>query len=139
MASYAGSLLLKGGCARTFCNSGYTILKIGLIAALHGTLIAMAWIANPLLLAAWVLLAIAARKNRSYRSALLVSVIAMILALSSLLVREINIGDLPPLRVSGVGLGYWLWIASVGWVICGAVMGMRSRRDATQTSSSSPP
>jgi hypothetical protein len=86
------------------------------------------WLANPLLLVSWVLLAIS-----KYRAAFNVSLGALLLAMSFLLHSEMVTGGSDSTRIVGYGMGYWLWIASALVLVVGAgVLAFRSNTDARQ-------
>lgn len=91
-----------------------------------GALVAFAWLANPLLLAAW-----SCAYFRAWRLAAALAAPAVALALavsfgSRLVVREGG----APLPLPHLGGGYWLWVASLAAALLAAVLG--ARRAATR-------
>jgi hypothetical protein len=68
-----------------------------------------AWLANPLLLLSWILCL-----RGELRAALIISAAAVLFALSFLLHSTIVASEAPTYRaVTGYGVGYWLWLASM--------------------------
>jgi hypothetical protein len=87
-------------------SSAFYLLLLGWLGLLSGTI---AWFANPLLIAAWVLFWL-----RRYWIALALSVAALFCALSFLNVDTVVVSEAPTFaKVTGFGLGYWLWIAGM--------------------------
>jgi hypothetical protein len=76
-----------------------------------------AWLANPIIVAAWLFYL------RDKRSAALISaVLALGLTLTFLWVADVPLSDkLSPVTVKIIsyGSGYWLWIASAGILVAG--------------------
>jgi hypothetical protein len=88
------------------CRSSLEVLLIGGIAMLTGGA-AIAWLANPLLVVAWVLLA------RNKRGAWLFGLAAVIICLYFLhfkVVIDDEAGNYR--RITRIGIGYWFWLAS---------------------------
>lgn len=83
----------------------------------------LAWLANPLLLATFVLLAL-----RRYRLALGCAVAAFGLALTYMAVLEMrNTAHAGSTDTGSLALGYRLWLASMLASAAAAVMGLRTR------------
>jgi hypothetical protein len=111
------------------------LLVTGWLGLLAGII---AWLANPLLLAGWVLFAL-----RQDGIALGLGLAALFCALSFLSVETVLDSDAGYFKVIEYGLGYWLWVASTavitlgaGLAITGLVPGSRSRISATFTDDS---
>lgn len=83
----------------------------------------VAWLANVALLAAWILGLLGKR-----RAAVFCAAIAIILGLSFLLHRNVNLNAGGVQRVLSYGAGFYLWIASMGVFLVGMVMGGDSRK-----------
>jgi hypothetical protein len=88
-----------------------------------------AWWANPALLIAWIALFFGAR-----RYAVLCSAVSLVLGLSFLLFHLLPIfrilpggGMAPDGEVTGVGLGYWLWLTSIAVSLLSALWGIHQR------------
>lgn len=85
-----------------------------------------AWLANPLLLASWYLL----HKHR-YRSSLYIASIALLLAGTFLLHSHVVSSEAPTYsKITGYGVGYWLWISSA-LVLFGGTCVLTFRPNAT--------
>ena len=105
---------------------GYAILLFGAL-ALGDNPANMAWLANPLLLAAWI----AAWMGRR-GPAFIVGFAALVLAVSfsfakTVIANEAGIAS----SVTGLRLGYWLWLASMA-VSCAAAA-LAGRPSTTST------
>jgi len=97
------------------------LLLLGWIGLLYGT---FAWLGNPLILIAAVMF-----WRRRYRWAIAFSAVALMLMLSFLLVRTVVSSEAPTFsRVTGYGLGYWLWIASASVLLGGSLWGSAVER-----------
>ncbi|MGZ3923432.1 MAG: hypothetical protein ACXVBJ_06650 [Flavisolibacter sp.] len=93
-------------CTDNGCRTSIEAFLIGWLAMLAGGA-AIAWLANPLLIIAWVLLT----KNK--KSAWLFSLTALLFSISFLKFQTIienEAGDYNPIKT--IGLGYWLWLSS---------------------------
>jgi len=93
-------------CTDTGCRTSIEALLIGWLAMLTGGA-AITWLANPLVIIAWILLA----KNK--KSAWLFGLTASIICISFLkfqVIIENEAGDYNP--ITKIGLGYWLWLSS---------------------------
>jgi hypothetical protein len=94
------------------------LLLVGWIAVFNGVL---AWLANPVLAATWFLMSF--RSTRGI--ALGCAVVALGLSLSFLLHREIMTSEAGHYsKITGYGLGYWLWIASIIVALIGCIFGV---------------
>ncbi len=84
---------------------GFHLLLLGWMGLLDGI---PAWLANPVLVLAWI---VALRRMHQLSS--LLSLVALVLMLSFLAVSEVEVSASGrPSSVTGYGLGYWLWVAS---------------------------
>ncbi len=95
---------------------GWLVLLMGWLGIADGML---AWFANPLLLAAWLL---AWRRRRG--ATIVTAALALLLGLSFLLNSQISVdeaGNQSPLHHDGSG--YWLWLGSLAAILlCGAAL-----------------
>jgi putative flippase GtrA len=99
------SLLNDGYYAEGQSSPAWLLLLIGWIGVFSGTL---AWLANPLLIGAWILL-LCKRTSLS----LIAALVAMAFMLTFLFQKTVISSEAPTYsRISGYGLGYGLWIAS---------------------------
>ncbi|HTL27841.1 MAG TPA: hypothetical protein VL282_01410 [Tepidisphaeraceae bacterium] len=77
-----------------------------------------AWLANPALIATWVLLF-----TRRPRSGAICAIVSLALSLSFLLHRHITLSESGNVsRIVGYGPGYWLWVSSIATVLIGSVI-----------------
>jgi len=105
---------IEGAEPRAWASALYLLL-LGWLGVLSGTI---GWFANPLLFAAWVLYAL-----RRYRTALGLGVAALFCALSFLNVDSVLTSEAPSFaKVTGIGPGYWLWVASMAAMTAGAAL-----------------
>jgi len=103
---------IEGANPRAWASALYLFL-IGWLGLLSGTI---AWFANPLLIAAWVLFWL-----RRYWIALALGAAALFCALSFLNVDTVVVSEAPTFaKVTGFGLGYWLWITSMIVITAGS-------------------
>src|SRR5262249_32211982 len=78
----------------------------------------IAWLANPLLLMGWILLAV-----RRRRSAAACAFAAAVCAGSFLFCKPIVSDDAGHRsRITGYGLGYWLWLASAAVLLAASLV-----------------
>ena len=103
---------------------GWYLLLIGLIGVLDGY---FEWLANPVLLGAWVFSF--AGKNKL---ALLLGILASAL-MGAFLFRHTMIASEAPTyeKIIGYGAGYWLWLTSALLMIVSAATGLLKRRQET--------
>ena len=86
--------------------TSWGVLLVGWMGIFYGV---FAWLANPLLLLSWILCL-----RGELRAALIISAAAVLFALSFLLHSTIVASEAPTYRaVTGYGVGYWLWLASM--------------------------
>jgi hypothetical protein len=96
---------------------GFHLLVMGWLGLWKGI---PAWLANPALLAAWVVAYL-----RLYRLSFALSLVSVALMLSFLSVREIPDYETST-KITGYGLGYWLWIGSALAQLLGSALMSRS-------------
>ena len=91
---------------------GWSLLLLGWLEILGigdvGPFVILSWYANPVLLLTWIFL-----RTRKRRTALVLACLALALALSFLLSKQIlasESGIAEP--ITGYGIGYWLWLGS---------------------------
>jgi hypothetical protein len=107
---------------------GWGLLLVGWIGVFSGTI---AWLANPAMLTAWILF-----YYERYRRSAAFALIAAALMLSFLFTRSVIDSEAPTFsRVTGYGLGYWLWLASALGLLGGSILGMLSARKAKASGS----
>jgi hypothetical protein len=91
---------------------GWGEFAFGWLSLFSGTI---AWLGNPLLIASWITL----YRNRVKASAIL-ALLALAVMLSFLLNKKIIFNEAgSESRISGYGLGYWLWVTSALVVVLG--------------------
>jgi hypothetical protein len=116
IALYAASLLTPvyytGYNVMSNAHIGLEALILGPIGLLTGQ---ASWLANPLLWGAWRV-----RKSKLTRQPVAVAVAALLIAGTFLLSRSVAVGSAgeTPFRV---GLGYWLWLASIACAAASAL------------------
>jgi hypothetical protein len=83
-----------------------------------------AWLANPALGVAWLLMGL----RRSGLAALALTVASLGFALSFLLPKRIPIDEAGHYaRVASYGPAYWTWVASIAVALIGCVVGLRQK------------
>jgi hypothetical protein len=106
--------LVEGENPRAWSSAGYLLL-FGWLGLLSGV---VAWLANPLWVAAWIAFA-----WRRRRLALGLGLAALLCALSFLKVDTVMVSEAPTFaKVTSVGVGYWLWIASMAVLAGGSTL-----------------
>lgn len=99
--------------------AGWGEFVFGWISLFSGT---VAWLGNPLLIASWVFLF---RKKTSWAAGL--AFLALLFMLSFLLNQRIVDSEAgTSTKISGYGLGYWLWLSSAVVVVLGACLALRT-------------
>ncbi|RXV65139.1 hypothetical protein D1006_33860 [Burkholderia stabilis] len=103
---------------------GWQVLLTGWMGVLAGI---YAWLANPLVLAAWVLTV------KRYRTqAVVLAVLALLFGMSFLTQHQILVneaGDVEPVHLDAIG--YWCWLASFG--VAAVAAALLPGRTATRT------
>jgi hypothetical protein len=115
---YAASLLTDGfyvaGRAPRAWSPGWGELLLGWVSLFEGTL---AWLANPALFLGWF-----AYRSRRPRMAMACSCAALLLMVSFVFVKSVVVSEAPTYaRVTGYGMGYWLWISSALCLLLGSL------------------
>lgn len=82
----------------------------------------VAWFANPILSYAWTCFLLGARTG-----AIVLALLAFALASSFMFVKTVPGGTAQPSEITGVALGYWLWLASIVMTFLGALL-LRPKR-----------
>jgi hypothetical protein len=96
------------------------LLLFGWIGLFSGTI---AWLANPALATAWVLF-----HFRRYRGSAIWALVATALIISFLFAKTVVSSESPTYsKVTGYGLGYWLWLGSALVLLVGATRAFLSR------------
>ncbi|KAG8149094.1 hypothetical protein BFF94_034255 [Burkholderia catarinensis] len=96
-------------------SDGWEVLLTGWLGVLVGI---TAWLANPLVFAAWLLTA-----KRRRTPAIVLAVLALLFGLSFLSQQRIAVnegGDVEPVHLDAIG--YWCWLASFGAASIGAAL-----------------
>jgi len=107
--------------------AGWYLLLIGLIGVFGGY---FEWLANPVLLAAWVFSF--AGKNKA---ALLLGILASAFMVAFLFRHAMIAREAPTYeKIVGYGAGYWLWLTSAGLVIVSGAMGLVKQRQGQLSS-----
>jgi len=110
---YAVSLTQKAFCSGGDC---YDSVMLALVGALgvpiaifgSGSMACITWVANPLLVFAWLTL-----YRSKIKTALLFSLAASLIAASFLLFKTIPTDEGgTPHPITGYGIGYWLWLSA---------------------------
>jgi hypothetical protein len=102
-------------------SPGLYLLLIGPIGVFYGI---FEWLANPVLLAAWVFSF--AGKNKF---ALLLGIVASALMVVFLFRHTIVASEAPTYaKIIGYGVGYWLWLTSAWLVIMSGATGLPKQR-----------
>jgi uncharacterized membrane-anchored protein len=100
---------------------GFGLLLVGWLAVLDGV---PAWLANPAVLCAWILLLIGFR-----RAALVSAGLALALALSFLRCHQVLTDSAGTYsRITGYGPGYWLWVSSMAAALVGGIVDLATVR-----------
>ena len=104
--------------------AGWEVLLTGWMGVLAGV---YAWLANPLVAAAWVL-----TLNRRRGPAVVAAVLALLSGMSFLSLRQIMVnegGTYEPVHLDAIG--YWCWLASFGAaLVAAALLPGRARQGA---------
>jgi hypothetical protein len=109
------SLLNNGYCMDNSCRSSIELLLMGGIAMLTGGA-AIAWLASPLLVVSWMLLA------RNKKAAWLFALAALISCLYFLHFKVVIDDEAGNYRtITKIGWGYWLWLASCATTCIGSL------------------
>lgn len=127
IALYVASLSQETFCASGNCSGwpGYGILLFGIL-GIGGSLANVTWIANPILFLSWLFI-----WQRDRRLSLAFSGAALIVAAAFMLMPNVvnNEGGVA-VPITGLRLGYWLWLASM--VV--AVLAAPTRSNAVKVS-----
>jgi hypothetical protein len=102
------------------------LLSMGWLGVFEGV---FAWLANPLLLAAWISLALGHQRIALETAAAAVAFALSFFTVDTILVNEAG-GNA---RVTGVGAGYHLWVASMLVVVVGGGLALYPRAPRNPT------
>jgi hypothetical protein len=107
---------IEGPNSQAWTSASYLFL-LGWLGLFSGTI---AWFANPLQIAALVLFT-----RRRYWIAFALGIAASFCALSFLNVDKVMVSEAPTFaKITGFGLGYWLWVASMIVITVGSVLAL---------------
>ena len=95
---------------------GFALLLVGWLALFDGV---VAWLANPVLFASWLLF-----QQGKHTAALVSAMASLLLAVSFLAHKEIMVSEAPTYEtVIGYGLGYGMWLAASAASIAASALG----------------
>ncbi len=106
------SLTQHAYCTSKSCTGSLSALLAGWMGILAGSTACFPWLANPLLITAWMI------RSKKPLLALVCSIAAFVLCLSFMfasVIMEDEAGNNYP--IYGWKLGYWLWLASAGMML----------------------
>ncbi len=127
-ATYTGALFHDAFCVEGRCGDwpGWTILLFGAL-GLGGSVVNMAWLANPSLFASWILTWFGKRV-----AAVVAGLAALALAASFLLQKTVVSNEAGIAKeITGLEQGYWLWLASMAIACVAAVFAGKPSTRAT--------
>jgi hypothetical protein len=105
-------------------SPGWGLLLFGWLGLLDGV---FAWLANPLLLSAWIFSFVGKKKL-----ALALAIPAPLFMLGFLFRDTIISSEAPTYsKITGHGTGYWLWLASACLTILGAALALINQKQST--------
>ncbi|MBI3514558.1 MAG: hypothetical protein HY060_10915 [Proteobacteria bacterium] len=118
MAVYAACLPFEAFCVDGRCadQPGWLVLLLGFF-SVGETRANMTWLANPILFSAWVMIGFGEKAI-----AIVLSLVALVAAAAFLFMNTVITdasGTLLP--ITGVTVGYWLWLASMATACLGAI------------------
>lgn len=120
---FAFSLGQKCYCTTTQCADSILVFLLGWAAIFSGAA-GFSWLANPLLIAAWLLL------RRNLKTSMFLSVFAFLFALSFLLFDAIIDNEAGHVhQVIAYRAGYWIWVASSCTMVIGTFVLMLKRNN----------
>jgi hypothetical protein len=100
---------------------GWSLLLIGWVGVFSQS---PAWLANPALLVAWILLL-----KRQPAISLIAALMAIALAMTFLFQKTVVSSEAPTFsRITGYGVGYWLWLSSAAVQMLGSAVAVLSSR-----------
>lgn len=105
--------------------SGSLILFLGWLQtidiAMVGLFVGLSWFANPIVVITWICLFVS-----RYRVATYLGAVAVLLSVSFLFGKKAHINSFDADDIISYGVGYWLWIASIGMAFASGLMGRYS-------------
>jgi hypothetical protein len=107
-------------------DRAFFLLLIGWLGIFSGEL---SWFANPLLAASWVAAFV------GEKSVAIVSAIAALILATTFLLRDTLIASEAPTyaKITGYGLGYWLWLLSIGLSMLSACATTQRRKEPNKS------
>jgi len=120
---FAFSLGQKCYCTTTQCADSILVFLLGWAAIFSGAA-GFSWLANPLLIAAWLTL------RRNLRTSMFLAVFAFLFALSFLLSGAIIDNEAGHVhQIIAYRAGYWIWVASSFTMVVGTFVLMLKRNN----------
>jgi hypothetical protein len=128
---FAACLPWDAFCVHEVCSDwpSWSILLFGILGMLLGSAAALTWLANPILLAAWLMIYVGQKVP-----AAVLSLAALVIGASFLLATTVitNEGGNPSL-ITGYSIGHWLWLASMAASCVAALTGFtHAKSSATE-------
>ncbi|HTH96720.1 MAG TPA: hypothetical protein VL574_04840 [Stellaceae bacterium] len=134
VALYLVSMPMDAFCEQSSCSDwpGFGILLFGVFDFLVDQR-NLTWFANPLLFAAWLLIWREWRRVRWRALGGILGVLAAVLAIAFLFRKEIVTNEAGiPFPITGLRIGYWLWLASIGTAVAAAFMPGKPRASVVE-------
>jgi len=119
------SLSQEAYCTTRNCDAyGLSCLLMGFIGFFLGGA-CLTWLANPFLIISWIIL-----YTKHYKVSLVLSSIAIIIAMSFLFFKEIIVDEAGHYKeITKYGLGYWLWLLSMIIVFLGNIFLLNKKEE----------
>lgn len=98
---------------------GWGILLFGFLGLCSGHMTNLIWLANPLLFCTWAVFI-----AHSKFIALFFAVLSLIVAASFLFCKTVEVSEAggSGYEITHIGLGYWLWLASISLTVIACIM-----------------
>ena len=113
---FLGSLTQKAYCTSDSCGDSIMVFILGPFAVLLGGA-GFTWLANPLLIFAWIV------NNKHPKMVMIASLLSTVIAISFLTFHQIIEDEAGNYRqIISYKLGYWLWVASAATMLFGTVV-----------------
>jgi hypothetical protein len=131
LSLFKDGYFVERGDSITSAGSAWLLLLIGWMGLFLGII---AWLANPLLLVGWLLLA-----GRQPRAAAVCALAATVCAGSFLFYKTMITDEAGHRsRITGYGLGYWLWLGSAAVLVAASLVAVFGSRDHDESESVKP-